>query len=219
MDIQRPNRIFENITTTDDTLQLRRLQLLRMLEQRIMQTRQAEILRDLEQDKSAAFVISDAAASAIRKGFQDKRRRKNESTALGHLSVAAQTPDSTGIVYRLDAFRFEHIGEADYVMAVERETLGIGEVEIHTHVFTRPMYLNNIDVADIVSAVAGPAWRDPYDHESFDGHMRVFGILSLHWHGLARLQFYSHNLLDDLSASNNYGLKKLGNSVVLPNAF
>jgi hypothetical protein len=219
MDIQRSDKIFENITTTDDKLQLRRLQLLRMLEKRIMQTQQAEILRDLEQDKSAAFIISDAAAATIRKGFQDKRRRKNESTASGYLSVAAQTPDCTGIVYRLDAFRFENIGEADYVMAVEREMLGVGEVEIHTHVFTRPMYLNNIDIADVVSAVAGPAWRDPYDPEPFNGSRRVFGIISLHWHGLARLQFYSHNLLDDLSASNNYGLKKFGNSVVLPSAF
>jgi hypothetical protein len=219
MDIQQPDHALEHIEITDDALQLRRLQLLQMLEQRIMQTQQAEILRDLEQDKSAAFVMSDAAAAAIRKGFQDKRRRKNESTGLGHLSVAAQTPDCTGIVYRLDAFRFEHIGEADYVMAVERETLAVGEVEIHTHVFTRPMYLNNIDIADIVSAVAGPAWRDPYDPEPFNGSRRVFGILSLHWHGLARLQFYSHNLLDDLSASNKYGLKKLGNAVVLPSAF
>jgi hypothetical protein len=219
MSIEEPDKVLANIEITDDLLQLRRLELLRKLEQRIMQTQQAEILRDLKRDKSAAFIMSHPAVVAIRRGLQDKRRHKNESAALGHLSVAAQTPDATGIVYQLDAFTFENIGEADYVMAVERDTLDVGEVEIHTHVYSRPMYLDNIDIADVVSAVAGPSWIDPYDAAVSHGHRRVFGIMSLHWHGLARLQFYCHNLLDDLTIANNYGLKKLGNPVVVPNAF
>lgn len=219
MSIQQSNNVLEHNENHEDLLQLRRLQLLRMLEHRVKLSNQVEILHNLQMDKSAAFVMSDSAAESIRAGLQDKRRLRNESTALGHLSVAAQTPDSSGIVYKLDALKFENIGVVDHVIASERESLGVGEVEIHTHVYSRPMYLDNTDVADVITAVAGPAWVDPYKPHSFNRHMRVFGIISIHWHGLARLQFYCHNLEDDLSAQNNFGLKKFGNPIVLLSAF
>ena len=219
MSIQRPDNILENSQNSDDVLKLRRMQLLHVLEQRVSQYKQVEILNNVRMDKSAAFVIDEVAAASIRAGLQDKRRRRNESTALGHLSVAAQTPDLSGIVYKLDSFKFENIGGVDHVMASERETLAVGEVEIHTHVYARPIYLNNIDVADVISALAGPAWIDPHNPQSFDGQKRVFGIMSVHWHGLVRLQFYCHSLKDSVSRQNNFGLKKFGNPVVLVSVF
>jgi hypothetical protein len=203
----------------DSKLQQRRVHLLQLLEQRINEAVYPEILYKLKQDQSAAFIIGDNAATVIRKGLRDKRRQENESTALAYLAVAAQTPDSAGIVYRIDKFAFENIGEADYVLASEREYLGAGEVEVHTHVYSRPAYLDQVDIGDVVTALAGPSWVDPNSPLSHTKHLRVFGILSLHQQGFARLQFYCHNLKRNLSAKNNYGLQKWGTPITLLDAF
>src|SRR5262245_13782567 len=113
MSIQRTDNVLERGEITDDLLQLRRLQLLRILDQRVVQTHQVEILHNLQQNKTAAFLINDTAAAVIRAGLQDKRRRRYESTASGYLSVVAYTTDDSGVVYQLDEFIFENIGAAD----------------------------------------------------------------------------------------------------------
>jgi hypothetical protein len=176
------------------------------------------IFDDLEQSKAAAFVISNKAAKAIRRGFFEPLRRVNESSALAKVSISAQTPDGTGLVYSVDAFRFENLGTADGVEAVERERLNAGEIEVHSHVFTRPDYLGNVDVGDLIAAVEGPAWISPRP-EPTDYALRIFGILSLYPTRIAKLQFYVHDLSDDLDSANNYGLKTLGMPISLLNVF
>jgi hypothetical protein len=176
------------------------------------------IFYDLEQSKAAAFIIRNKAAKSIRRGFADPLRRANESSALAKVSIAAQTPDASGLVYSIDVFRFENVGSADGVMSLERERLNAGEIEVHSHVFSRPDYLGKIDVGDLIAAVEGPAWISPQAQQS-NYALRIFGILSLYPTRLAQLQFYCHDLSDDLSSSNNFGLKTLGMPISLPNAF
>jgi hypothetical protein len=192
----------------------RRMELLARLEE----LHPLAIFNHLEQSKAAAFTISNKAAKAIRRGFFEPPRRSNESSALAKVSIAAQTPDGSGLVYRVDAFRFETIGTADGVESVARERLNPGEIEVHSHVFSRPEYLGNVDVGDLIAAVEGPAFISPR-LEASDYALRIFGILSLYPSRLAQLQFYVHDLSDNLDSTNNFGLKKLGMPISLPKAF
>lgn len=203
----------------DDRLQARRLDLLDFLSDEVERRSQVIILPNLRQNKSAAFIISDPAAKAIREALQNIYLRVNESSALARVSSVAQTPDASGIVYRIDSFQFETIGTADYVVGIERDSLKPGEIEVHTHVYSRPEFLDQVDINDVIATVSGPAWNGSLNGDINDGHLRIFGVLSIHKNGLARLQFYLHNLRDDLSARNNYGLSRLGAPITLLDVF
>lgn len=176
------------------------------------------ILQDLEQSPIASIRISDEAADAIREGLADPRRRKWESSALAKVKLAAQTADGAGSVYLIESFRFENIGSADGVIATERSQLNPGEIECHSHVSSRPEYLGQVDAGDLIAAIEGPAWLDPGKKQA-QGAIRIFGILSVHKQHLARLQFYFHDLRDTLEAWNDYGLKKFGMPITLPDAY
>jgi hypothetical protein len=202
------------IANDSTNIEERRMDLLREL----YELHPLAIFHELEQSKAAAFVISNKAAKSIRQGFANPLRRENESSALAKVSLAAQTPDASGLVYSVQSFRFENVGDADGVEAVERERLNAGEIEVHSHVYSRPDYLGKTDIGDLVAAIEGPAWISPHS-EPTDHAIRIFGVLSLYTYHLARLQFYIHDLADDLSRNNNYGLKRLGMPITLAEAF
>lgn len=197
------------------TIETRRIELLDILN---MEAHPLEIFFGLEQSEIAAFVISDTAASTIRRGLSNPYRRDNESSALAKVEVAATTPDHSGIVYLVRAFHFENLGTADAVLSVERDRLKAGEIEVHTHLYNRPDYLGNTDVGDLIAAIEGPAWVDPAT-KKVEPALRIFGVLSVYFDHLAELQFYVHDLRHDLSTLNNYGLKRLGQSIRLLDAY
>lgn len=176
------------------------------------------ILENLELYPHAVFFLSDAAALAIRQGLENPRRRKNESSALARVTVAAQTIDGLNLVYRIESFQFENIGTADGVISVERDRLNTGEIEMHSHVSKRPDYLGKVDIGDLIATIEGPAWVDPIS-KRVNPAQRVFGILSVYPKKFAQMQFYLHDLTDSLDAWNNYGLKKFGLPISLPDAF
>ncbi|MEM9950134.1 MAG: hypothetical protein AAF846_00930 [Chloroflexota bacterium] len=175
------------------------------------------IFTELSVDESLAFKLSQNALSAIRKGLSHAKRRQNESLALGTVTVAAQTPDYQQTLYEMNQFKFEHVGGRDMVYT-ERHTLKTGEIEIHTHIPMTPDYLGNTDVGDLIAAIEGPAWVHPTT-KLMQAHLRIFAILSVYPNRLAQLDFYSHNLLGALSASHNYGLRRAGYPIIIPDAY
>jgi hypothetical protein len=197
----------------ESQIEERRMDLL----QRLAPFHPLTIFHDLEQSQKAAFIISDKAARSIRRSLAEPRYRMNESAALAKVKVSARTPDASAYVYQIESFRFEAIGTADAVMT-ERERLNEGEIEVHSHVFSRPDYLGKTDIGDLIACVEGPAWHAPRP-QLLDTGVRIFGILSIYASRFAHLQFYRHDLRDDLSRENNFGLKKLGMAISLPNAF
>lgn len=199
-----------------DTSQIeeRRMDLLRRLED----LHPLSIFLDLEQSTKAAFIISDKAARSIRRALAQPRYRLNESAALAKVKIHARTPDDSAYVYQIESFRFETIGDADGVVSVERDSLNEGEIEIHSHVFSRPDYLGKTDIGDLIACVEGPAWHSPRP-QPMDTAVRIFGVLSIYASRFAHLQMYRHDLRDDLSQENSFGLKKLGMAISLPNAF
>ena len=204
--------MFETKLDTTE-IEERRMDLLRRLEN----YHPLSIFLDLEQSKKAAFIISDKAARSIRRALAQPRFRLNESAALAKVKIHARTPDASAYVYQIESFRFEAIGTADAVL-VERDTLNEGEIEMHSHVFTRPDYLGKTDIGDLVACVEGPAWNPPQP-QPMDTAVRIFGILSVYASRFAHIQMYRHDLRDDLSQENSFGLKKLGMAISLPNAF
>lgn len=192
----------------------RRLNLLMKLS---VEAHPLDIFLQLEYSHAAAFTVSEKAAQSIRNGLANPYRQHNESSALVTFKIAAQTPDAKQVVYEIVSFVFENVGMVDTVF-VERERLGRGEIEVHSHTFMTPDYLGNVDVGDLIAAVEGPAWHHPQmKHTS--GAVRIFGILSIYRNRIAQLQFYHHDLRDQLTLSNNYGLEKLGNPIRLLDAY
>lgn len=207
--------IDKRIDMDASVIEQRRLELLDKL---YTEVHPLAIFADLDEAQRVVFVMSDEIADTIRLGLKDARRRTYESSALAVVNLAAQTEDGFNQVFGLAHFQFENIGTADGVVSVARERLGAGEIEIHSHVYHRPDYLDEVDVADLIAAIEGPAWVHPQTKQ-MNPAQRVFGILSIHRNGLARLQFYIHDLRENLVAWNNYGLKKFGKVMSLPNAF
>lgn len=199
---------------TNAEIEARRLDLLESLERFSPMT----IFADLEQSSHAAFIISDAAARSIRRALALPQYRNNESTALAKVKIAAKTPDDSGYVYLIEAFHFENLGNADGVYSAERDILHEGEIEVHSHVFSRPEYLGKTDIGDLIACVEGPAWHSPRP-QIFDTALRIFGILSVYPNRMAQLQFYRHDLRSDLSEANNFGLSRAGMPISFPNAY
>jgi hypothetical protein len=199
----------------DKTIEKRRIDLLDKL---YAEVHPVTILDDLDIDRDVVFMMGETAASAIRAGLADPGRRKFESTALAKVKLAAQTADGDNYVFLIERFQFENVGNADGVLSVARDWLNLGEIEVHSHVYSRPEYLGQVDVGDLIAALEGPAWVHPHLEQASPAQ-RVIGILSVHHDGLARLQFYSHDLRGKLDAWNNYGLKKFGLPISILDAF
>jgi hypothetical protein len=207
--------MFEIKTKLNTTeIEERRMDLLKRLEA----FHPLSVFEGLEQSRIAAFIIGDKAARSIRRALAEPRYRLNESAGLAKVKIAARTPDATGYVYQIESFHFESLGTADGVISAERDELNEGEIEVHSHVFSRPDYLGKTDIGDLIACVEGPAWHCPRP-QPMDTAVRIFGIISIYASRFAHIQFYRHDLRDDLSLENNFGLKKLGMAISLPNAF
>lgn len=195
-------------------IEQRRHQLLAVLDQ----LHPLAIFTELKVDTSVGFLLSQGALFAIRKAVSQPIRRRNESVGLGTVQVAGRTPDDSQILYGMSHLSFKAIGGKDSVMALDHERLNPGEIELHTHLPSAPDYLGQTDVGDLIAAIEGPAWVHPTTKLA-QPHLRIFGILSILRHHQAQLDFYKHNLNDDLSAANNFGLYRAGYPVLIPNAY
>ncbi|MGB7337925.1 MAG: hypothetical protein WBC91_03455 [Phototrophicaceae bacterium] len=197
------------------TIEKRRIDLLHRLER---EAHPLDIFYDLDINASAAFTVSDTALATIRAGLSKRQRRVNESVALVTVKVAGMTPDKLNVVYEISDFIFEGLGTKDSVLAAERDTLDVGEIEVHTHLFATPEYLGQTDVGDLIASIAGPAWVHPI-MKMMQPTQRIFGILSIYRNRRVQFDFYEHDLRQPLIKSNNYGLKRLGLPIVIQNAY
>ncbi|MGJ3239219.1 MAG: hypothetical protein ACFE0Q_10980 [Anaerolineae bacterium] len=193
------------------TIERRRLDLLERL---IDEAHPLAIFYDLDIIDNIIFTLSDSVRATLQHAIQQGARRTRESSALATVKVAALTPDKKQGVYQVTDFVFETIGTTDHVLSAERERLGAGEIEVHTHLPQTPDYLGYTDVGDLIAAVEGPAWVHPTTNTMIPA-LRIYSILSIYNAHLAYLHFYNHDLRDALDADNNYGLKRLGQPVII----
>lgn len=198
-----------------DTIEQRRIDLLSHL---YHAEHPLTIFHQLKKSEAFAFTINDDSASAIRESLSNPVRQMNESIALATVKIAGQIPDTSHFVFQIVSFYFENLGTADSVLSVSRERFNAGEIEVHTHLYSSPDYLGQTDIGDLIAALEGPAWVHPQPAYVTTAQ-RIFGILSIYANHIAELQFYLHDLRDKLTAQNQYGLKRLGMPIRLPNAY
>lgn len=197
------------------TIEKRRIDLLDRLE---YEAHPLDIFYHLDVNASVAFTLNDKVLNQIQRSLSDRQRRNNESAGLVTVKVAGMTPDKSNIVYEITDFVFETLGTKDSVLAPERDQLGVGEIEIHTHISATPDYLGQTDVGDLIASVAGPAWVHPIV-KMMQATQRIFGILSIYRNRIVQFDFYEHDLRRSLIKSNNYGLMRLGVPLVIENAY
>lgn len=198
-----------------DTIEQRRMTLLTHL---YHAEHPLTILYNLPQSDAFAFTIDDKSALVIRKALSNPMRQMNESIALARVKIAGQIPDTHQFVFQITSFQFENLGTADSVLSLARERFNAGEIEVHTHLYSSPDYLGQTDIGDLIAAVEGPAWVHPQP-AYISTAQHIFGVLSIYANKVAELQFYLHDLRDNLIAENSYGLKKLGMPITLPDAY
>ncbi len=189
----------------------KRMEVLGRLYKAQERSRKPIILRNVPVNEVNAVAIANEARMDVQRAFADPRRRANESSGVILMKYKGVSGDSK-LLYGTERIVFESIGTPDSVEPWQRDVLGAGMVEFHTHVASRPDYLHQIDIPDLIGAIEGPAFDNPATG-SVDPAVRVFGIMSVERDTV--LQLFYHNLKDDLSQGNMYGLRKFGKPVLI----
>lgn len=183
-------------------------------------SRSPVILKDIPVNDVNAVTVTAAARSDIVGALTNFRIRENESSGLLTVTYNGISGDGK-LLFGVTGAIFENIGTPDSVEPKPRHVLPPSSLEFHTHVPTRPHYLHATDIPDLIGVIEGPAFSNPATGR-VDPAARVFGILSVLQltdqppaTPRAVLQLYYHNLKDNLSAKNHFGLRKFGNPVAI----